>query len=103
MTQPEKIEHILNGGCEYLGVKRELLEEKTGSRSKIWHKKAFLVMLLNEYTILSVDEIANHLGYKTHANVLYNIRKMKDELSEDVYGSKKTKMIYYELLKHLEL
>ena len=103
MTQPEKIEHILNGGCEYFGVIREQLIENRGPKSKIWHKKIYLVMLLREYTICNNAEIADCVGYKRPENVLYHIRKMKDELSEDVYGSNKTKMIYSELLKHLEL
>jgi len=103
MTQPEKIEHILNGGCEYFGITREELTKKTGSHSSIWNKKLYLVMVLYDYTVCNMTDIATYLGYSSHNTVSYHLKIKKEELSEKMYGSDKTKRVYFELLKYLEL
>ena len=60
-------------------------------------------MILNEYTICDMRDIADCVGYKRPENAAYHLKRMKEELSEDMYGCAKTKMIYNELLKYLKL
>ena len=103
MTQPEKVEHILNGCCEYLGLKREDLQRNNGSRSTLWYKKRYMLVLLKDKTVLSTKEIQSLLGYKQQNTVIFHYKNIKDELSDKVYGSQKTKMIYNELLNYLKL
>ena len=103
MTQPEKIEHILNGGCEYFGFKRDDLIKEHDKGDKVWRPKTYLVIFLHKFTILNNTEISKLLGYKHGTAVSYHLKRMKEELSEDMYGCAKTKMIYNELLKYLKL
>jgi hypothetical protein len=103
MTQPEKIEHILNKGCDYLGIDRNNLTRKSGSRDKDWYKKRFLVPLLFDYTALSYRDIAGFLGYSNHSTPIHHYKIFKEEISGELYGSQKTKMIYTELLSYLNL
>ena len=103
MTQPEKVEHIINGCCEYFGLKREDLQKNIGSRSVFWYKKRYMVVLLMDKTVLNAREIQSLLGYKERSTVVFHYENVKDELSDKVYGSQKTKMIYNELLNYLKL
>ncbi len=106
LTQPELIEYILDGGCRYLGLNRSDLEIRThysNSRSPVWHKKRYLALILDTYTNSSKVEIASLLGYRTHGNVISHIRKLKEEISNEVYGCDKTKKVYTELMSYLNL
>ena len=103
MTQPEKIDHILNGGCAFFGVPRDVMFKKESPKSKIWHKRKYFTLLLDDNTSCSLRDIADILGYSQHGTVMYHLSKIRDELSSDFYGSKKTKMIYNELLSYLNL
>jgi chromosomal replication initiation ATPase DnaA len=103
MTQPEKVELILSRGCEYLGITREELSTKDARKSKIWYKKRFLIPILYENTSLTLKEVAELVGLQNHATILYHIRVMKEESSGELFGSKKTKQVYDELLSYLNL
>ena len=103
MTQPEKVEHILNGCCDYFGLKREDLQAENGSRSHIWNKKRYILSILMDKTALSINEIKSLLGYKQYGTVVFHYNNIKDGLSEESYGNDKTKMIYNELLTFLKL
>ena len=103
MTQPEKIQYILKGGCDFFGMTMDDLQKKTGSRSKIWDKKRFLIPVLNDNTVCNINDIANLLGYKSHASVLYHKNTINEELSGEIYGSEKTKKVYNEFLQYLKL
>ena len=102
-TQPEKIDHILTGACEYFGFSMEQLQETTGTKSKIWDRKRYLIPILSNHTICNSQDIADRLGYKTKFSVIRHAKTMKEELSGKLYGSEKTKMIYNELLSYLNL
>jgi len=103
MTQPEKVEYILSRGCEYLGITREELSTKDARKSKIWYKKRFLIPILYENTSLSTKEVAKLVGLQNHSTILYHIKMMKEEASGELYGSKKIKQVYDELLIYLNL
>ena len=103
MTQPEQINNILIGGCKYFGLTMDELQIKTGSRSIIWEKKRYLIPILDEYTVCNTDAIANYLGYKSRANVIFHRKNIREALSDEVYGETKTKRIYNELLSYLNL
>ncbi len=103
MTQPEKINMIIDGCCKYFGVERSELEKKTGSRSSIWNKKRFMIILLNDYTSCTVKEMADYLGYNQRQGIYYHIEQMRQELGNDMFGYDKTKMVYKELLSYLNL
>ena len=103
MTQPEKVDYILDNSCGFFGIKRGDLTINTGSRSKIWFKKRFIVAVLDEYTACIQEEIAVLVGYRDRTNVSTHLKKIKEELSGELYGCEKTKRIYNELLSYLNL
>lgn len=101
MTQPEKVEYIISGCCAYFGITKEKLLSNPGSRSDIWDKKRILITILDNNTSCNSTEIAEILGYKSRATVLYHRNVLQDELSDAVYGNNKAKFIYNELLSYL--
>lgn len=103
MTQPEKVEYIISRGCEFLGITRDDFSTKDTRKSKLWYKKRFLIPILYENTSLTIREVANLIGLKNHTTILYHIKVMKEEASGELYGSKKTKQVYDELLSYLNL
>ena len=103
MTQPEMIEKILSGSCEYFGVPRNAIKNKVGTRSPLWGKKKYIIVLLYDYTACTLWDIARILGYNSHSNMLYHYKKIKEEISGELYGSEKTQLIYNELLTYLKL
>ena len=103
MTQPEKIERIISKGCEYFGVAKAELYLKPGTRSSIWDKKRYMVLILNRYTACDYHDIAKHMGYASQHNVRYHIKAMESLISDDIYGSDKEKRVYKELLEYLDL
>jgi hypothetical protein len=106
MTQPEKIEYILGGACDYFGINRSDLWEENGHsrRNELWGKKRYIIPLLLDYTNTSIRETGRLLGYKGgYRAIKYHYDTMKEELSGELYGSQKTKMIYTELLSYLKL
>ena len=103
MTQPERVEYIIDKGCEYFGVDKKDLISPNRGRSAMGGKKRYLSMVLSEYTVLNVPEITELLSYSSPQNVYRNILGLKQELSEELYGCEKTKRIYNELLSYLNL
>jgi chromosomal replication initiation ATPase DnaA len=103
MTQPEKIEYIIKGSCEFFGIARNKFRCLTSSRSPIWHKKRHIIGVLHDYTAMSLREIAENLGYKEHTSILYHYKCLKRELSNEFYGYDKTKLVHKELLTYLKL
>ena len=103
MTQPQKMEYIIEKGCEYFGLSKEKLTAPNMGKSAIAGKKKYISLVLSEYTAYNVVEIASELSYKSPQNVYRNILNLKEELSEEFYGTDKTKRIYNELLNYLQL
>jgi len=103
MTQPEKVEYIIDSSCTFFGIMRSELTANVGSRSKIWFKKRFIGAVLDDYTACTQAEIAKLLGYKERSNVSTHLRNIKEELSTELYGSEKIKRVYNELLSYLNL
>ena len=103
MTQPEKSDYIIDKWCEFFGIGKEKLQERLGIRSPIWDKKRYLVLVLDDNTAYSSQEIADKVGYKQRGNVNYHIRTLRDELGEDVYGRDKIKKTYSEFIAYLNL
>jgi len=104
MTQPEKVEHILKGGCEFLGIPSSaLVRGEIGTRSGLWKKKRYLIPVLYDYTVLSYTEMVDLLGYNDLPALRRGYDAIKNELSNEFYGSEKTRTIYNELLNYLKL
>ena len=104
MTQPEKKEYILRRASEYFGISVEkMTSQRNGNRSALFGKKKILIPVLYNYTDASLTEIAQILGYKAMQSVSYHLKNLKQELSGELYGSQKTKMVYEELLTYLNL
>ncbi len=103
MTQPEKVEYIMDKGCEFFGLTRQELVTKDYRKSKMWYKKRFILGVLSDETALSLKEIAGCVGLKNHSTILYHKRCLDEELSEEVYGSQRTKTINKEFLSYLNL
>jgi len=103
MTQPEKVEYIMNKGCEYFGFKRDILNESVGTRDNIHKMKRYIALAIINKTEITMGEIASLLGYFSKDNVSVAIKKIKEELSDEFYGINKTKEIYNEFISYLNL
>lgn len=104
MTQPQKVEYILNKGCEFLGLTREeLTDGGRGFRAPKWSKKRYFIPILTNYTILTPTEIGEVLGYYDVAALRSARERINTDLSEEFYGSEKIKLVYKELLTYLKL
>ena len=103
MTQPDKSKYIIDGWCRFFGINKESLSDMSGARSSIWSKKRYLVLALNDNTAYGSQEIADIVGYRERSNVAYHIKRLREELSEKIYGQDKTKKIYKEFIAYLNL
>lgn len=75
----EKIEIIKKEVLSYFNVK-EIYKNRQRKNVLI---RQFISYLAQEYTELSLSEIAYYLGYKSHAATLYNNQIFKNYLSYD--------------------
>ena len=103
MTQPEKIEYIINRGCEYFGLKRDFLTESPGTRNNIHRIKRYIALAIVNETETTMQDIALLLGFYDKNGVSISLKKINEELSDEFYGINKTKVVYNELLSYLNL
>jgi chromosomal replication initiation ATPase DnaA len=100
----EKVDAIVNGFCQYYGVKADDLCKSTKGREGIlWKWKKYLIPILYDNTDLDFAEIMKILGYKSYPNVTYHYKVIKEEISDELYGSQKIRLNYNELIKFLQL
>ena len=102
MTQPEKIDYIINKGCEYFGLTPDDLLRKTGTRSNVHRMKRYIALIILDHTETTMAGVATTLGFWNKDSVSSAIKKIRDELSDEFYGMNKTKIVYNELLKYLD-
>jgi chromosomal replication initiation ATPase DnaA len=102
MTQPDRVERILNSACTYFGLTREDLAKKR-KKSPVQHHTRLLIPILYEQTNLNFKEIGAILGCQSHSNVIHHYRNVMEELSGDIPGYKKTIQTYNELTKFIDL
>ena len=104
MTQPQKVEYILEKGCEFLGLTRaDFISGTIGRKSDVWQKKRLLIPILNDNTLLTPTKIADVLGYRDVTAVIKARDLIMRDISGELYGSKKIKLVYDELLTYLNL
>jgi len=103
MTNPEKVDYILDGICTYFGVEKKAMCNKNYSRSHIFDKKRYAMVILYDYTACSFGDIKRLLGYHAATVILYHYKNLKQELSGELYGSEKVKRTYNDLLTYLKL
>lgn len=103
MTQPQKIQHIITKSAEYFGIEGVEFTTSFMNKGDLFNKKPYVVYILSQHTACTQREISKLMGYADHSNVSYVIRNMKDALSGESYGNEKTKMIYNELIKYIDL
>lgn len=104
MTQPQKVEYILNKGCEFLGLaKDDLISGAIGRRSDRWQLKRLLIPVLSEHTLLTPTGMAEVLGYGDVTSIIKARDIIMRDISGELYGSKKIKLVYGELLTYLNL
>lgn len=103
MTQPEKIDYILSSSAKYFGVKKEDFGAKCRKGDRLWGKKKYVALVLDDKTILSREEMAKLLGFTNGNNVSYWLKTTREELSDKFYKNDKAKMFYNELLSYLNL
>jgi len=96
MTQPELIQYIVTEGCKYLGIKYPIEDYGVKNRK-------YIIMALRTYTLATYLEIARLLSFQGYLVVLKAHRRIEDELSDNVYGYEKTKLIYNNFLTYLKL
>jgi hypothetical protein len=100
----EKIDYILSKASEYYGVPKEKLTSyNKGKKGGIWRWKRNIAFVLFNYTDLAIEEIKTVLGYQSYNTVNYHIKEMTDNISDKVYGEKRTKRGYDELVKFIGL
>jgi len=103
MTQPEKVNYIISKGCDYFGVKESVLVGSMGTKSNLHRKKRYIALILYDEVEITLQEISERLGNFDKTSLSASIRRLREELSGEFYGSEKTKKIYNELLFYLNL
>jgi hypothetical protein len=103
MTQAEQIDRIISKSAEYFGIAKEDLLRSTGTRAEVWKYKRYLIaILLNNFDI-TYGAVAKLLNYKKSQGVSYHYAKIKDELSDTMYGYDLVKKTYKQLTEHIGL
>ncbi len=103
MTQAEKIAYIINKSCMYFGVTPDELRPHHNPKTEYVTDRRFIIKALSDNTTLSHLQIAKLLGYKQDHNVRYHYNVLNNDLSNEVYGSEKTKRLYREYITYLNL
>lgn len=95
-------DHILNGICSYYKTDRVGIKNYRRNPDLLQRKK-MACLLLRKYTDRSLQEIATMLGYVQHATVSHHANDAEMLISEELYGDKKFKKDYNNLVKTLNL
>jgi len=95
-------EYLIGGLCDYYGINRDELIIRRRNRNLVIRRK-LAAKLLSTYTDCTLEQMATILGYKNHATILYHLRAIDEQLSNNFYGYLETKTEYKQLLKHLKL
>lgn len=103
MTQPEKVDFIMDKTCAFFGVSREEIKIQGDKGASRFISRRFAIKTLRDNTMLTFKSIADLLGYKKQETALYHYNTFTDEISDNVFGSEKTKRIYKEYTDYLNL
>lgn len=103
MTQKYKIDYIINASCDYFGLARDVMINKTGTKDNIHRLKRYIALVLTEETEATQSDIAILLGFYSGTNTTKSIKKIREELSDEFFGVNKTKKVYNDLLTYLNL
>ena len=103
MTQPEKVDYILTKSAEYFGVDKKDFGTSCSKGDRLWGKKKYVALILDDKTLLSREEMSKLMGFTCGNNVSYWLKTTRAELSDEFYGNDKSKMFYNELLSYLNL
>ena len=93
---------IINKSAKFFGVTVGQLTENTNRWVIVRHRKV-IAYILRQHTPLSFKRIADMLGYRNHATVLYHIKRARTETSDTIFKDDLTKKEYFQLLNHLNL
>ena len=102
LTQPQKIDAIIDGSCAYFGIKKEKLIGSYGTRNNIHKYRRYIAFVLSERVELPMADIAQVLGFWDKNRVSLALTRMRDELSTEFFSLKKTKEVYGDLVKYLD-
>lgn len=104
MTQPEKINYVIERGAEYFGATvKELTSHPQNGRRDQWSVGRMMIAhYLKNNTTLTLAKLADMLGYKNHTSAYYLGLRLTDSLG-DRFGDDKTKKIYRELTEYIGL
>ena len=103
MTQPERVEYIIDKGCEYFGLSRDALLNACGTRNNKHRIKRYIALAIYTKTETPMEIIGLMLGFARTEGVSNALKKIKEELSDEFYGENRTKEVYKELLSYLNL
>lgn len=98
----QKADFILKGTCTYYNINPQELKQRV-RKAEYVEQRQMIAYLLKTYTDRSLHDIADMIGYKQHATVLYHVKEAKSKLSDELYGEKEFKVTYRKLLKRLNL
>lgn len=99
-THKGLIRYIVSRGHQFFNMEypRLYYRDKSDHASR-----RFIVAVLKNYTLASEQEICDLLIYSSKRSMWSSYQTIKDELSDDLYGSDKTKFIYNQLINYLKL
>jgi len=103
MTHSERVDYIINKGCEYFGMEKSELISACGTRNNKHRVKRYIALALYTKTETTMGTIGFMLGFGSNLGVSGALKKIKEELSDDFYGENRTKEVYNELLSYLNL
>jgi hypothetical protein len=105
IRKQDRINYVLSGVCEFYGITQaELCRKNIRNPQKI-NQKRIAMKILHDVADLSLKDIGYSMGYdiENPSNIYQQLYIISDQLDECYVGSKKLKIEYNQVLKHLNL
>ena len=100
MTMVERGDYILDGACNFWGLRREDLLKKN---NKLSNRRGYVATILRDYAKMGQQEIHELMKYSNHSSVTVLLRNMDNKLSPESWGDSRMRAVYKSLLEYLNL
>ena len=100
MNKQEQTDYILDGLCDFWGIPRKALLNKSNA---IANKRGYACVLLRDYINMTRTETARIMGYTNHSSVSTVLQKMDENLSSEPWGDSRMRAVYKNIKEYLNL
>lgn len=100
MNKWDQGQYIISGVCDFYEItKKDFL--KKSANALIVRRRQYALQIMNDYTELEQELMADLLGFHTHANANIALQNMADWLSPEAYGRAKMRAVYQSIVEYL--